>query len=268
MPDLSIAVVLVVLVTLVEATPAVRIPIGLLLAIALLAGDADLLPIAALGALGVMIARLSLALGARSRREQRDHTRSASHHQQDALRAQLSNSPSYNRITFLLAALPGVPAGFVFPLLGTMRTPLWPALAGTLIGRTALLTLTAALFAWLGRAVSDNDEQAAVTLGMLAIILLVFRTINQIDWQHRAQTGEWRMRDSANPFVRMTAGMGAAPRQWSDAARSPFSSGTDSRIDDDVIEGELLGEEFDDDDDDGSGGEPPAALPPSGAAPA
>ena len=258
MPELSIAVALVLLVALVEASPAVRIPLGLLLAIGLLASDADLLPIALLGAIGVMLARLTLALSARAIRGRARPASPAAEARREAMRAQLAGSPAYTRMTFLLAALPGVPASFIFPLLGTMRTPLWPALAGTIVGRTPVLALTAALFTWLGRLVSENDDQAAVTLGMFAVLLFIFRTLGRIDWAHRSATGEWRLRDVDDRMMRMTTSFSSAP------GASPFDPPLDRYGDDEVLEGEVLGEEVDDDDDDPP---PPGALPPTGLAP-
>lgn len=259
MPDPVVALALLVLVLLVEATPAVRLPVGLLLAIAMLAGSSELLPIAALGAAAVGAARLWLALSAR---RGRDRTRPASptvQAQREALRAHLARSPAYARTTFALAALPGVPPGFVFPLLGAMRAPLWPAIAGTILGRLPVLAITAAVFAWLGRLASDNDTQAAVTLGMFAIILLAVRTLSRVDWQHRAATGEWRMSDPDEPMVRMTTRLGQ-PGGWpSRPTLHPDHEG-------DVLEGEVL-DEVDEDDEEDDDDFPPPELPPTGAAP-
>lgn len=277
MPDPTIAIAVVALIALVEATPAVRIPTGMLLAIALLASGAELLAIALLGAVGVMIARLSLALAARSGRDHIRRPSPAAQAQRDALRAHLSRSPAYARTTFVLAALPGVPAGFVFPLLGAMRAPLWPALAGTVVGRVPVLAITAAFFTWVGRLLADSDDQAAIALAFIAIAMFAVRMISDIDWQHRAETGEWRIRSSADPMTRMTMmfGEGGARRPdqqnpWGQA-NGGSSSSHFSADDSDIVEGELLGEEVDGDDDDpgsGSDDDPPAALPPSGAAPA
>ena len=271
MPDPSIAVALVLLVALVESTPAVRIPLGLLLAIALLAADAELLPIALLGAIGVMLARLSLALAARTGRDRRAAGSSRSQAQRESLRAFLARSPAYARTTFVLAALPGVPAAFVFPLLGAMRAPLWPALAGTIVGRIPVLAITAALFAWIGRLATESDHEAAVLLGVLAIFLFVLRTISRIDWQHRAETGRWRLREERDPFIAMTTRVGdGATGGWSGTFPPGAHDPVGDAISDDIVEGELLGEEVDDEDQEsgGSDDEPPGALPPSGAAPA
>jgi membrane protein YqaA with SNARE-associated domain len=259
MPDPTVAAALLLLVVLVESTQWIRLPLGLLLAIALLAAEAELLPIALIGAIGVMVARLSLALAARNGRDRMGTPSPAAQAQRDTLRAHLARSPAYARTTFVLAALPGVPAGFVFPLLGAMRAPLWPALAGTVVGRVPVLALTAAVFTWLGRLVSDGDDEAALLLGVLAVVLFAFRSLGRVDWRHRAATGHWRLRDEHDPFVRLTTTLAGTDRAnagdpWPGRqARRPASP------DEDIVEGELLGEDDDD--------EPPTALPPSGAAP-
>lgn len=254
MPDPVVASALVLLVLLVETSSAVRLPVGLLLAIGLLASSSELLPVATLGAVAVTAARLGLAIAARRGRERARPASPGLQAQREALRQHLARSPAYARTTFAIAALPGVPAGFVFPLLGAMRAPLWPAIAGTMFGRLPVLALTAAAFAWIGRLVSENDTQAAVTLGMFAIILLVVRTIGRIDWEHRASTGTWRMSDPDEPLVRMTTRFGGHP-----AGSAPAGSDHPDH-EGDVLEGELVGEEADDED------EPPSSLPPGGAA--
>lgn len=253
MPDPVMLAVLFLLVVIVEASPIVRIPIGLLLAIALLASGSDLLEVVLVGAAGITVARLGLALNARRGRDRQREPSPSVVAQREALRRHLATSPAYARSTFLLAALPGMPAGFVFPLLGAMRAPLWPALLGTLLGRIPLLAAMTALFAWLGRVGDGTDEDAALTLGVLAVILLVWRTIRSIDWEHRAATGRLRFRESATntPIATMFAG----PLQPS-AGPPP----------DDMIEGELIDVEGEEDDDPPSD-DPPAALPPTGLAP-
>ncbi len=241
MPDPYLAAAVIALVALVESTPWIRVPIGLLLAIALIAMDADVLQVAMLGAVGVMFARLALALVARSVRDRLGAGSPQASARRDALRAHLSQSSTYARTTFTLAALPGIPAAFVFPLLGAMRAPLAPALAGTIVGRVPVLALTTALFTWVGRASTENDSDAALLLGVMAILLLVLRTINRVDWQHRTQGGGWRMRED-DAFLRMVT-LGEAP------GAAPHSElGND---DDDIVEGELVGEEIDQDDESG-----------------
>lgn len=181
MPDPSATVALLALVALVEASPLVRLPIGLLLAIALLAADAQLLPVALIGAAGVALARLWLAITARRGRDRSRPSSAAARARREAMRRQLAGSPAYARMTFVLAAMPPVPASFLFPLLGAMRAPLWPALAGTLVGRTPLLALTTAIFAWLGRLGGGGDDEAALALGILAAVLLAVRTVGLVD---------------------------------------------------------------------------------------
>ncbi|MCW2925036.1 MAG: hypothetical protein JWM98_2440 [Thermoleophilia bacterium] len=267
MPDPSILVAVLLLVALVESSPLVRLPVGLLLAVALLASGADLLPIALVGAAGVTLARLGLALSARRGRDRASAASPLAQAQREALRARLSGSGAYTRITFSLAALPGIPPTFLFPLLGAMRAPLWPALAGTLVGRTPLLALTTAVFAWLGRIGDGSDSDAALSLGILALALLVFRTFGLVDWRHRAETGKFRMRDADAGAMRMTgmfSGPGAEGGGSAGWSRADVGVGHDP-ADADIIEGEFLGEEAagDDDPDD----DPPPALPPTGLAP-
>lgn len=255
MPDASVTFALLALVALVEASPLVRLPVGLLLAIALLASGAELLLVALVGAAGVTLGRLWLALSARRGRDRLAAASPGVRARREAMQRHLASSPAYARMAFVLAALPGVPATFVFPLLGAMRAPLWPALAGTIVGRTPVLAITAAIFAWLGTLGNQPDGDGALTLGIFAVLLLAFRTISLVDWQHRAETGRVRLRDPDEHATRL-AGMfgpgmggaggpgGAGRGGW--PGHGPHAHG--SSDDDDVVEGELLGEEADDDD--------------------
>jgi hypothetical protein len=158
------------------------------------------------------------------------------------MQRQLSGSPAYARLTFMLAAMPFMPAGFIFPLLGAMRAPLWPALLGTVVGRTPVLALTAAFFTWIGRLVSTSDDEAALTLGVLAMMLLAMRLVSLVDFAYRAETGRWRMRDPDANAVRV-ATMFGGPLDDQD----PRSDATELEDHHDIVEGELLGEESDDD---------------------
>lgn len=266
MPDPVVIAALLLLVAVVESSPFVRLPIGLLLAIGLLSAEADLLPIAITGSAGVMVARLGLALGARRHGDKSGGSDPRARASRDALRARLSGSSAYSRITFLLGATPGMPATFIFPTLGAMRAPLGPALLGTLVGRTPLLALTTTLFAWLGQLGAGNEDDAALSLGVLAVVLLVARTIGLVDWRHRAETGRFRLRDPDENAIRMTTMFGGAPGAGAGSggwARTDVGIGHDP-ADADMVEGEVLGEEVDADDDDDAG---PPALPPTGLAP-
>ncbi|MBC7459995.1 MAG: hypothetical protein H7287_01400 [Thermoleophilia bacterium] len=256
MPELPTAIALLTLVALVESTPYVRIPIGLLLAIGVFADNADVLPVVVIGSLAVALARVGLALQARRSSDSTLPPHVAA--QREALRARLADSSTYARITFTLAALPGVPANFLFPLIGAMRAPLGPAFLGTLFGRIPWLAITTSLFVFLGRIGSASDREAAISLGVLAGLLLITGFFGLIDWGHRAQTGTWRLRDpSAGRMGGMFMGGAAGPSGTGGfgGAGHPFGSGAagDSRAheddDDAVIDGEVLGEEFADDDD-------------------
>lgn len=233
MPDPIVAIIVVVLVALVESSGWIRVPLGLLLAICLLTSSADVLPIALLGALGVMLARLAMAVAARRGRDRLGAATPAARAQRDLLRAQLAGSPSYARMTFLISALPGVPASFLFPLLGAMRAPLWPALAGTLVGRVPALALTTGLFVWVGRWGDTPDRDAAILLAVLAAGMFLVRLIALVDWEHRAETGRFRFREAPSPAMRVSGMF-----EQGAAAAAPVED------DEDVVEGEILGEEL------------------------
>lgn len=161
-----------------------------------------------------------------------------------------------------------MPATLLFPLLGSMQVPLGPAIVGTLVGRVPVLALTTALFAWLGRLGAADDAEAAFVLGVLAIVLLALRTVGRIDWQHRAETGSFRLRDADEHAARMTMMFGPdTPGDQPGQSRSSVGIGQDPS-DADMIEGELLGEEIiEDTPSDNDDDQPPSALPPTGLAP-
>lgn len=257
MPDPTVIVALLALVAFAEASPFVRLPLGLLLAVAMLADDLELLPVALIGAAGVMLARLSLSLSARRGRDRLSSADPAVRARRDAMQRHLSGSPAFVRTTFLLGAMPFMPANFIFPLLGAMRAPLWPALLGTIVGRTPALAFTAAIFAWLGRGVSENDDQAAVTLGFIAILMLLFRLAASIDWEHRAATGTFRLRNDDERAAQMAAMFGAPMAGGAGGARQGDGH--------DIVEGELLGEEVEGDDEHRAKAVDPGAPPPGDA---
>ncbi|NLG26446.1 MAG: VTT domain-containing protein, partial [Chloroflexi bacterium] len=252
MPDPVNAIALVALVALLELSPLVRLPLGLVLAIGLLASDAELLPIALIGAMGVMLARLGMALAARGGHDRIGASSPAARQRREALRAHLASSPTYARMTFLMAALPGMPGTFLFPLLGAMRAPLWPALAGTIVGRLPVLAFTTAIFTWLARIGDGSDQDAALTLGVLAVLLLIIRSIGLVDWQHRRETGKWRLNDPDARMVQMTTMFGsdgAGSGAGGAAHRTPHHTDAGEQgVGDDIIEGELVGEEIDGED--------------------
>jgi membrane protein YqaA with SNARE-associated domain len=234
MPDPATTLALLLVVALVESSRFVRVPIGLLLAIALLASGTELVWIALIGASGVAIGRIGLALQARFGLERAlsDNARA----QRAALGEQLKASKAYTRITFVMAALPGIPATFVFPLLGSMRGPLWPALLGTIAGRTPLLVLTTWIFQLIGEGFTSSTDEAVQLLGIVAVMLLIVRLLNQIDWAHREETGQWRMSD-ATPGVMRWATFSAGSATVSHSTPTDFGA-------DDIVEGEIVGEEI------------------------
>ncbi|MCW2949990.1 MAG: hypothetical protein JWN41_1003 [Thermoleophilia bacterium] len=256
MPHPTTTLALFVLVALVELSPWVRVPTGLLLAIGVLVDGARVFPLVLLGACGIAAARLAIAYRARhNRRSSSDSPGMAA--QRDLLRERLSDSRAYARVTFALAALPGVPATLLFPLIGAMRTPLAPALMGTIVGRIPWLAVTTALFVALGRLGSADDIAGAQSLGFIALVLIVVRGIGLVDWAHRAQTGAWRMRDARSGAARVTGMFTGASPHDAQPTETPFDdlryrhsspSRDDSTFDDDdVIDGEVLGEEIVDD---------------------
>lgn len=249
MSDPSVLALVVLLVALLELSPVVRMPIGLALATAMLATDTELLPIVAAGAIGAGLGRLVLALQARRGRDRRAAASPAARTQRDALRARLAASPAYARTTFMLALLPGVPSRLVFPLLGAMRVPLAPAVAGTVIGRLPILALTTSFFAWLGDVLAPGGGDPAFALGTFAAVLLLVRSVGLVDWQHRAGGGGWRLRDPDAAAMRMGSMFtGGAPGRpggstWPSSARAGQSSlGPDPSSG--TIEGEVLDEEL------------------------
>lgn len=193
MPTLSVSVVLIVLVMLVETAPHLRIPTGLVLAIATTGSGAHLLPVTILGAIGVMLARLGVALQSRNAAA---HSGTPGLHTR--LGASLTGLTQYRRATFLLAAAPGPGSSHLFRLIGAMGGSLGPALAGTLVGRIPVLLITTSMCAWIARAVTPNDATAALLLGVVVCIAIPVQLLAGIDWTHRTATGRWRMRPQGN----------------------------------------------------------------------
>lgn len=264
MTDPVLIVAVALLVAVIDASPLVRIPAGMALAVAVLASHADVAPIVFTGAVGAVAGRLWLAVDARRGRDRLAAASPAARAQRDAIRARLAQSPAYLRITFLLAALPGVPASFVFPLLGAMRAPLLPALLGAFAGRLAVLGVTTTLFTAIARAVEPDDGRAATLLAVVAVLVLVYRAVSLVDWEHRAATGRIRFRDADGNAARLSMLVGGQPgfdTHAPGAGAAPFED------EHEIVEGDVLGEEHDDDSDDDSDPPPPAALPPTGLAP-
>lgn len=242
-----------VLTALVESSPRVRLPLGLLLAIVLLVSGLDLLPVVLLGALGGTLGRWLMAIDARRGRERERATRTPGMlEREQALRDRLAGSPAFGRLAFSTAALPFVPSSFLFSLLGAMRAPLAPALVGSLFGLVPMLAITTSIFRQVGLWLAgDSGTEPAVPLAIFAIVLLAFRSAALVDWDHHRNTGAWRMREPRTMFSRMggarigeVAGATGAHGFGGDPARL----GTDDRHegdDGDVIEGEVLGEELD-----------------------
>lgn len=264
MPPLAALATLAILAALVDASARVRIPVGLLVAIAVLASGMSLPVALVAAATGATAARGWLA--ARSRRTRRAAAGTdAGAVARRALQARIATSRAYARTTFLLGAMPAVPPTFSFPLLGAMRGPLWPALAGSFVGRLPVLAATALPAIAIARLVSDGDAEAARVLAALVALLLLVRLAMLVDREHRARTGEWRLREPGPAHARLGVLLDAAGA-GGEAGAEP---GRARNAHDLVVEGELLGEEVDDDqpgeDDDDDPG--PPSLPPTGLAP-
>lgn len=253
MPDPVIAAAMVLLAAMIELSSRPLVPIGSVLAIGVLLGDGTVGPVALLGAAGVTLAHFALAVGARRGRD-RLATSPMAKAQRDALRARMAASGAFARITFIMAALPGPTAKVVYPVLGAMRAPLLPAMAGTLVGRSVLYVITTAIFTGIARWLAEGDDQKAAQLLLGAIVLLaLFRMVRWIDWQHRAATGEWRLTDpAANGLdARMfTPGVGGGmPGPMFGDVPGPHERGAadDDTGDGEVLEGDVIGEEVLDD---------------------
>jgi hypothetical protein len=82
----------------------------------------------------------------------------------------------------------------------------------------------------------------------------VFRTVSLVDWQYRAETGSFRLRDPDEQAARMAMMFGGPAPGTQGRPSNSRSAGSDE----DILEGEVLGEEYDDEDDEVEPGE----LPP------
>lgn len=256
MNDLLAIALLLLLVTSIEATVRPLLPIGVVLAVGMLVFGIPVGPTALIGAFGVLLADLSLAMNARRGRGYAARS-SAARAQADALRARMAASGAFARITFAMAALPGPTAKLVYPMLGTMRAPLGPAIAGTIVGRTLLYLLMASVFAGIARGATSSDADAATLLVVLAGCYIIIRVIGWIDWPHRSATGAWRLREPvALPFDMRFGRMSEGP-----ADPSTSRVGDDA----DIIDAEVIGEESDPDDHDDSSGDAGAGELPSGS---
>jgi hypothetical protein len=258
MPDPIIIAAMVLLTALLEWTPRRLVPIGAVLAVGVVLSDerdGAVGVMALLGAVGIALASIGAAFAARRGRTRQGISPFAQA-QRDALRARLSSSGTFARLAFVMAALPGPTSKILYPLLGAMRAPLLPAIAGTIIGRTIILSITTGLFTLVARAVSIDDSGAAEFLVTAIVVLVIWRLIGSIDWEHRAKHGTWRLRDpEANRmtgmFVGGMPGAGFDPRTGSSHAHARLNDDDDSHVlEGEIVEGDVLGEEIVDDHDD------------------
>ena len=169
-------VALFVLVLLVASSPLARMPIGPLTALAIVTTDITLGTGAAVAAAAVTLSRALVARAART--SQPGAARPAAN---DPLRSWLASSPAYGRSTFMAAAIPLIPGRVLFGLLGSMRFPLRYAIAGCVVGQALLISLSAWIWGTLADALTPDERQAALLLGVYAVGLILFRLVTSID---------------------------------------------------------------------------------------
>lgn len=194
--DFALAIAIILLALMVSATPALGIPVGVVLGVYVLVADESVWLAAALGAAGVALGRLWLAVAARAGRRSRRNPVARSH--VEAVRQALTSNGRYRRAVFWAAATPLVPARFLWPLLGTIRAPLAPALAGVVLGQLPLLALTCGIAVAVARALTQGEDEAATLLGLAAILMMMFRLLGSIDWDHWRAHRRLRMRPSGH----------------------------------------------------------------------
>lgn len=243
--DLGLAAAILILVLLISLSPLVAVPIGMVLAMYALTVDQPMLQAAAIGAVGVTAARLVLAL--RTRRGRPGNLSPAAQAQQDALRQWLGRSRSYGITTFWAGALPVLPANFVFPLLATMRAPLHFALLGSLVGQLPTLLVTTWIFTTIAQALTPGSDEAATLLGIVAMLLIVRKLLDAVDWHHLRSEHRLRTRqEAADPRLRVF--MPGWPPGEATGDTSTRLGDPDDRPDTDLeIEGEVVSEEEEDD---------------------
>lgn len=243
-------------ITAIAMGPSVSGPVVLLIAALHLAHDVDRALLVVVAAAAVTTGRLFMALRARA-------VSAGTGTRQNPLARWLGQQRRYRQATFLAGFVPVVPASFVFPLLGNMRSPLRYALAGSLLGQLALYTLTIGVAVALARAVTANDRDGSWLLVLLSATWLVLSLTARFDRQHWIANRRVRMR---KPWAARHFSMGGIPTgdifadRPGGAAMHGHSSGMDERGGDialgGVIEGEVLAEEEEDSDpdDDADGG--------------
>lgn len=206
---LAASLALVAAVALVEAWSALRVPIGLLTAIYLVSLDAAPPVAAALGAAGVVLARLWFARSAAAARRRR--SASAPGMPRPALGSALAGSRTAGRASFVLGAAPFVPSTVLFPILAALGAPLRWAIAGTLVGRFAVLLVTTTLFALLGYLLGDAPGEPPTGLAIVATTLVVLGLLRSVEWQHRSATGRWRIREEHSPLEALALRLAGNP---------------------------------------------------------
>jgi hypothetical protein len=180
---------------LVSAAPLARVPVSVILGIAVLDGSLDISEAALIGAIGATVGRLWIAMAARHGR-----TRFMGRDKQAArqqLGGMLGRDPRFRMLTFFAGLVPFIPDWFVFPLLGRIGAPLRYAAAGSLFGRWLIYSVATWVAVGLARWATTSDHDAIVLLGVLGVLSTAIGFIRRVDMDHLRATGTVRVNERA-----------------------------------------------------------------------
>lgn len=247
--DLTTTVIVLVLTTIIGAGPTVGAPIGMIVAAWCLGSGTSIPDGALIGTAGLALGRCLIALSTWRRV-------AASTAPNDPIRTigtWLRSHPSSRKAAFSAGTLPVVPGPALFRAVGTIGiNPFWPAL-GTFIGRLPIVILSTWLFSSIARWFTTTDAQAARSLAFATIGIVVFRAVTTFDWGTSRTERRPRFRDHSSAGGRFGQFPGGAP--WGHVEPG-------QEDDEDVIEGEVVGEEPDDSSPNGHPGGRMDSLPP------
>lgn len=230
--DAAVIVAIALVAVLVSITPLVRVPLGLVLGIAVLGGHLGIATASLIGAAGVTAGRLWMSDAARRGRDTR--LSPSVRAERARLGGWLAHDPRFGWLTFLAGLVPMVPDWFVFPLLGRIGAPLRYAALGSLLGRWPLLALTTWLSVAVSRALTGSDDAAMGLLGAIGIVWALIGFLRRIDLEHLRATGRIRMNERAQKAdERLTEVMLQATRRSRDDPDGDAGSG-------DVIDAEVV----------------------------
>lgn len=185
-------VVVCLLVLLVSSNPLVRMPIGAVVALAVLTGGLDTRMAVAAAAIAVTVSRAAIGRAARTR-EASEMTPETT----EALRSWLAANPAYGRTTFMAGAIPFIPGRVLFGLLGAMRFPLRWAIIGCMIGQLALIAISTTFMLAITDLLTADDTAAAQLLGTYAVLLVIVRLVLGFDRETWRQQRRVRFRTEA-----------------------------------------------------------------------